>query len=323
MPQIVRKNTARKVLSPARRRGGKEWQPFRDRLEQLVRCAGSPAAFARACGITPTMLNSWRFGRALPGSMQLRGIARASGVTLDWLLEGDNQAGEKSDLPVYRKQSRSTVELEDDFAACVERGLSAHPQLRVLGIGDDAFEVDGSSLMKRVVDAEAERIATKILADNASYEIFRRSTEVLQDELRDLSMCFATFFDHSDQIEIGRRIDAVNRYAYEHFGRDNPFSFGDIHLTEVGFDSIIVNGPDEIATVSGNWHEMLAKKGISIDTFGEVCLRWSGSELAKVAEAMKRGETVNAEDAQKVLMLQQFVRREYGKLDEKLEPPIG
>lgn len=60
---------------------------FLDRLKELIATSPSDAAFARECGIPNSTLASWLRGTA-PAMKQLVLIAKAKGVSLDWLITG-------------------------------------------------------------------------------------------------------------------------------------------------------------------------------------------------------------------------------------------
>lgn len=61
------------------------------RLESLRRNSGlSVLAFAQHCGIANSAMRDYLSGRFLPGPENLVSIAAANGVTVDWLLTGDD-----------------------------------------------------------------------------------------------------------------------------------------------------------------------------------------------------------------------------------------
>lgn len=116
----------RKTLPSKQRRGGEEWEGFRSRLSALVTGAdGPPAAFAKKCGISPSLLNSWLFGRALPGSIHLSNIAAKSRVSLDWLVDGVGHDGTRSADLIRRGRRRGDAAFARDFAAEVSRHFNA------------------------------------------------------------------------------------------------------------------------------------------------------------------------------------------------------
>jgi transcriptional regulator with XRE-family HTH domain len=61
-----------------------------DRLRQVAEAVGSVAAFARACEISSSTLNGYVSGRFEPRVSELRKIAETAGVTVGWLVNGED-----------------------------------------------------------------------------------------------------------------------------------------------------------------------------------------------------------------------------------------
>jgi transcriptional regulator with XRE-family HTH domain len=69
---------------------------FRDRLEIVVRGAGGPAALAEASGVSRRMIDRYRAGSD-PSRSTLVALARASGVSIAWLADGQGEMREAGD----------------------------------------------------------------------------------------------------------------------------------------------------------------------------------------------------------------------------------
>lgn len=86
-----------------------------ERIGRLIgeRYGGSQRKFAVACGVDAKRVTSWLHDNE-PSADNLRKIAMATGVSLDWLLLGKGK-------PRYRSQARAMATLEADLAAAVQR----------------------------------------------------------------------------------------------------------------------------------------------------------------------------------------------------------
>lgn len=76
-------------------------------------------AFAAECHVSKATVSRWLHGIAVPAGDSLAAIAERFGVSLDWLLDGIGPDGEPCAEPVYRGQSRTKPELEQDVRAAV------------------------------------------------------------------------------------------------------------------------------------------------------------------------------------------------------------
>jgi transcriptional regulator with XRE-family HTH domain len=104
------------------------------RLDVLRQRAGpgktemSILAFARHCGVTNSAMHDYLSGRVLPGVTNLDGIAKANGVTLDWLVRGEGR-WQDSDSDLLRRILRLSLEQVFESTALPAdraRGLAAH-----------------------------------------------------------------------------------------------------------------------------------------------------------------------------------------------------
>lgn len=67
---------------------------FCDRLETAMQRAGlKPAALAKCSGLNPTSVSRYRSGAREPNPGELLALAKALGVTMEWLLTGLDQHG--------------------------------------------------------------------------------------------------------------------------------------------------------------------------------------------------------------------------------------
>lgn len=130
------------------RAGGRWGDGFRERLGILIRAktAGNQAHFAALCGLHATRVSGWLAGKVLPKLDTIGAIARATSVSVDWLLEGKGHDEQETAEPVYRGQWRTKPDLEDDIAKRIRRDIGALP-LNVLT--PDDFELDVPALLKK------------------------------------------------------------------------------------------------------------------------------------------------------------------------------
>ncbi|MDE2469270.1 MAG: hypothetical protein KGL35_11140, partial [Bradyrhizobium sp.] len=162
--------------------GGKG-QPrlFKRRIAALVRemegALGSTSGATRTLKVSRSTFYNYRGTDRRPeavtdpGLNELRGIGRATNVSLDWLFFAPGGTS-----PVYRDSTRSTAQLDDDLLAeCVRRisgrtGLAAgfvrDFVLRDVGIGAVLDEVTASLAERAMRTARSVRRAKRSLAES-------------------------------------------------------------------------------------------------------------------------------------------------------------
>lgn len=62
---------------------------FTDRMNVLIRRAGSAAALARSAGVSESVVRKWRDGTSEPSREHCVAIAKADGCSVGWLVAGD------------------------------------------------------------------------------------------------------------------------------------------------------------------------------------------------------------------------------------------
>lgn len=67
-------------------------QVFRERLKSIVANAGGQVKFAAACGLKQTSISDYICGHTTPTAKNAIKIARAAGVTVEWLMGEDDLA---------------------------------------------------------------------------------------------------------------------------------------------------------------------------------------------------------------------------------------
>src|SRR5271168_605101 len=63
-------------------------EEFRRRLRLIMQQFGSVADLARAVGVSDNAIYKWVSGRGQPGMMSLVNLAKAAGVSVEWLATG-------------------------------------------------------------------------------------------------------------------------------------------------------------------------------------------------------------------------------------------
>lgn len=71
---------------PGKRRWGTEHFPVR--LEAIIRKCGGAASLARAAGLSDRVVGKWKSGESEPNVSRLVALARAAGVSVEWLATG-------------------------------------------------------------------------------------------------------------------------------------------------------------------------------------------------------------------------------------------
>lgn len=61
---------------------------FRNRLDQVLRRFGSVAELANGLGVSDNAIYKWEAGRGLPSIANLVAVASAAGVSIEWLVTG-------------------------------------------------------------------------------------------------------------------------------------------------------------------------------------------------------------------------------------------
>lgn len=160
--------SAKKRISVDRRRGqrakpraGAKWgDAFRERLRALIKekYGGVQGRFAAAGGLHATRVSGWLAGKVLPKLDTINVVADATGVSVDWLLTGRGHDGEPCAEPVYRGQSRTKPELEQDVRAAVLARVD--PAARPYVSGED---LDVSALLDAARD-ELREYASEIVS---------------------------------------------------------------------------------------------------------------------------------------------------------------
>lgn len=75
-------------------------------FEQLLQKNGvTPYKVAKEAGVTQTALSNWKSGRSTPTTKTLQKIADYFGVTIDYLMTG-NESGEKNSSPLTSRDQR-------------------------------------------------------------------------------------------------------------------------------------------------------------------------------------------------------------------------
>jgi transcriptional regulator with XRE-family HTH domain len=137
--------TVRRTKKPGDRAGGAWGDGLRARLKSLREERGeSGAEFATACNIRVATISEWDNALQLPSLKHLRDIAEKTGVSLDWLVQGDTGSSVR-----YREQSRTKAELEDDVKA------AALTAIRDRRLNYSGWHVDGRALLKEALQKAA------------------------------------------------------------------------------------------------------------------------------------------------------------------------
>src|SRR6266849_10037402 len=74
-------------------------QEFRRRLRLIMQQFGSVADLARAVGVSDNAIYKWVSGRGQPGMRSLVSLARAAGVSVEWLATGQGSTKILLDQP--------------------------------------------------------------------------------------------------------------------------------------------------------------------------------------------------------------------------------
>ena len=84
---------------------------FEERISVLAEQAGSASALARMAGVSESVVRKWRNGTSEPSRPNLIALARATGVSLAWLVAGEGS--EKASAEAVHSPENG---LEDEFA---------------------------------------------------------------------------------------------------------------------------------------------------------------------------------------------------------------
>jgi phage repressor protein C with HTH and peptisase S24 domain len=125
-------------------------QEFRRRLRLIMQQFGSVADLARAVGVSDNAIYKWVSGRGQPGMISLVNLAKAAGVSVEWLATG--RGAPAKDKP----QARST---EPEFAAMPRhqlRGSDGRPAIQSPQIVD--YLNFKSEWLQRVLGADPKNL---------------------------------------------------------------------------------------------------------------------------------------------------------------------
>ncbi len=94
---------------------------FRRRLRLIMQQFGSVADLAKAVGVSDNAIYKWVSGRGQPGMTSLVNLAKAAGVSVEWLAtgEGSSKASSDSSDDVGFSATRGEVILPSDGTAVV------------------------------------------------------------------------------------------------------------------------------------------------------------------------------------------------------------
>jgi phage repressor protein C with HTH and peptisase S24 domain len=127
-------------------------EAFQRRLRLIMQQFGSVADLARAVGVSDNAIYKWVSGRGQPGMMSLVNLAKASGVSVEWLATGRGVAAEA--------RSNEHGAAADDFVAMPRHGLKsagARAALQSLQIVDYlSFRL---AWVQRMLHADADHLA--------------------------------------------------------------------------------------------------------------------------------------------------------------------
>lgn len=226
---------------------GKFAEGIKERLRSLIRSrAQSFAAFAKSCSIDPPRVSEWLGGEHLPSAAQLALIARATGVSIDWLL-----MGEDGEAPVFRNASRGKSTLELDLAFEMRRFIHQRESEGAFDIdggsgmrlGLERWIVDGTGLLNDLRDREEKKVRAWIEWEARTLSL-RRIADDIVEALKALVPALP-----ADDKELGAQVYHLGRAALEAraFGAglgvpEAPNSFRGLRMTD---HSHPVVGPKE------------------------------------------------------------------------------
>jgi len=147
-------------VAKAAHRGGAWGRDFSERFRALraaLGALGKPLGvnrFAEKYGIPASQISSYENGTRLPEAKAMREIAKATGVSLDWLLLGDGRLTEpRFRAPEHQDGPRSfsLVELHAMMRIYFGNEIGA-----LFGIDPERLQLDAAALLDRVIEEEAK-----------------------------------------------------------------------------------------------------------------------------------------------------------------------
>jgi transcriptional regulator with XRE-family HTH domain len=101
---------------------------------RLMEAAGDkkPYSLQRETGIAESLIRKYMSGQSIPGADKLALLARATGVTMDWLATGKD-AGEKDDTEQLKARAALDLEALERVLGMVRKAEDTH-QARLSGV---------------------------------------------------------------------------------------------------------------------------------------------------------------------------------------------
>lgn len=118
---------------PSKRRGSVD--NFAARLGYLVRKRGGAASLARAADVSDRVVGKWKAGESEPTVSRLVALARAAGVSVEWLATGRGAVDDQ----IYEDPALYCEEIDPELVAQAAGDL--HELVREHGIEMSAQEV--------------------------------------------------------------------------------------------------------------------------------------------------------------------------------------
>lgn len=116
---------------------------FRRRLDRIAKVAGSYYALAKAAGINEETLRNYRVRGSEPSRAILIRLARAAGVSVSWLAEG--QSG------IDHGRLRAAIEIVEAVLAAERRAIDADKRAAVVAAVYEMLSEPGKSVTRRSV----------------------------------------------------------------------------------------------------------------------------------------------------------------------------